>query len=72
MAYYVDVTLLGAWCELRSDFRHFRVERILTSGVLEERFSTDGGTLLERWFALQRQEGPTMEAVASGSSGQHS
>ena len=28
MAYYVDVTLLGAWCELRNDFRNFRVDRI--------------------------------------------
>src|ERR1700676_4023747 len=27
MAYYVDATLIGAWCELREDYRHFRVER---------------------------------------------
>ncbi len=53
MAYYVDVTLLGAWCELRTDFRHFRVERILTSSILDDRFSTEGGKLMERWFALQ-------------------
>jgi predicted DNA-binding transcriptional regulator YafY len=53
MAYYVDVTLLGAWCELRSDFRHFRVDRIAASNVLETRFSTDGGNLMKRWFALQ-------------------
>ena len=56
MAYYVDVTLLGAWCELRSDFRHFRVERIITSIMSDERFSTDGGKLMERWFALQGQQ----------------
>ncbi len=56
MAYYVDVTLLGAWCELRQDFRHFRVERIISSAVLQDRFSTDGGKLIERWFALQGQE----------------
>jgi predicted DNA-binding transcriptional regulator YafY len=43
MAYYVEVTLLGAWCELRSDFRHFRVERIITSNTLDERFPTEGG-----------------------------
>jgi predicted DNA-binding transcriptional regulator YafY len=53
MAYYVDVTLLGAWCELRSDFRHFRVDRIAASNVLDARFSTDGGNLMKRWFALQ-------------------
>jgi len=55
MAYYVDVTLLGAWCELRGDFRHFRVERIVTSAVLDERFSTDNGKLMQRWFALQAE-----------------
>lgn len=53
MAYYVDATLLGAWCELRHDFRHFRVERILSSAALDETFPTDGGRLMERWFALQ-------------------
>ncbi len=53
MAYYVDVTLLGAWCELRADFRHFRVERIVASALLEERFPTDNGRLMEQWFALQ-------------------
>lgn len=28
MTYYVKVAVLGAWCELRSDFRHFRIDRI--------------------------------------------
>jgi predicted DNA-binding transcriptional regulator YafY len=55
MAYYVDVTLLGAWCELRSDFRHFRVERIITCAILDDRFPTEGGKLMQRWFALQSQ-----------------
>jgi predicted DNA-binding transcriptional regulator YafY len=53
MAYYVDVTLLAAWCELRRDYRHFRVERIGYSAVLDERFPAEDGRLLERWFALQ-------------------
>ncbi|SFU80144.1 helix-turn-helix transcriptional regulator [Bradyrhizobium arachidis] len=58
MAYYVDVTVLGAWCELRSDFRHFRVERIGNSSMLNEQFSTENGKLMERWFALQGQQTP--------------
>ena len=53
MAYYVDVTVLGAWCELRSDYRHFRVERIRTSTILDATFPTDGGKLMAGWFALQ-------------------
>jgi predicted DNA-binding transcriptional regulator YafY len=53
MAYYVDATLLGAWCELREDYRHFRVERIVASTVLAENFPAAGGKLMEGWFALQ-------------------
>ena len=57
MAYYVDATVLGAWCELREDYRHFRVERIVTSTLLETRYPTDGGKLMAGWWA---QIGPSM------------
>jgi predicted DNA-binding transcriptional regulator YafY len=56
MAYYVDATLIGAWCELRVDYRHFRVERIVTSTLLEDIFSTDGGKLVEGWLAQRQTE----------------
>jgi len=55
MAYYVDVTVLGAWCELRNDFRHFRVERIIMATILNDLIPVDGRHLTERWFALQRE-----------------
>jgi len=61
MAYYVDVTLVGAWCELRNDFRHFRVDRILTSQVLDERFSADSARLTAEWLAL-RKDRPNVAA----------
>jgi predicted DNA-binding transcriptional regulator YafY len=54
MAYYVDVTLIAAWCELRNDFRHFRVDRIATSTTLDERFPTDHARLLAEWLALPK------------------
>jgi len=54
MAYYVDVTLVGAWCELRQDFRHFRVDRILSARVLDERFPASSGKLMAEWLALQK------------------
>jgi predicted DNA-binding transcriptional regulator YafY len=54
MAYYVDVTLVGAWCELRQDFRHFRVDRILSARVLDERFPANSGKLMAEWLALQK------------------
>ncbi len=55
LAYYVDVTVLAAWCELRGDYRHFRIERITVSALLEERFSTADGALMRGWLALQGQ-----------------
>jgi predicted DNA-binding transcriptional regulator YafY len=54
MAYYVDVTLLGAWCELRNDFRNFRVDRILGAELLDQRFLAESGKLLAEWLALPK------------------
>jgi len=54
MAYYVDATVIGAWCELRGDYRHFRVERIKSAEVLDEHFSSDGGRLMAEWLALPK------------------
>ena len=55
MAYYVDVTLVGAWCELRNDFRNFRADRIVSSRVLDENFSPEHGRLAAEWFALSKE-----------------
>jgi predicted DNA-binding transcriptional regulator YafY len=55
MAYYVDVSLIGAWCELRRDFRNFRVERITSSRVLAARFQDHNGKLLAEWLALPKE-----------------
>ena len=63
MAYYVDVTVLGAWCELRNDFRNFRVDRISNAELLDERFIAESGRLLTEWLALpkHRSEETTVE-----------
>ena len=55
MAYYVDVSLIGAWCELRQDFRSFRVDRILGSRLLDEHFSPEHGRLAAAWLALSKE-----------------
>lgn len=54
MAYYVDVTLVGAWCEMRNDYRNFRVERIQSSTVLDEHFDQDSGRLFREWSELPK------------------
>lgn len=59
MAYYVDATLVAAWCELRADLRHFRGERIAASEVLDERYPDDRGRLLAAWLALGKDRPDT-------------
>jgi predicted DNA-binding transcriptional regulator YafY len=49
IAYYAESTLIGAWCELRDDFRHFRADRILNCDVLDENFPVAGKELFARW-----------------------
>lgn len=41
---------LGAWCELRGDFRAFRLDRIATLTMLEEGFNAGEGDLLESYI----------------------
>jgi predicted DNA-binding transcriptional regulator YafY len=41
---------LTAWCELRQDFRSFRLDRIEQLDVLEERFAEEPGRTLDDYF----------------------
>ena len=63
MAYYVDVSLVGAWCELRKDLRNFRVERITSSRLLAARFKDHNGKLLAEWLALPKERPPSRARV---------
>ena len=55
LAYYVNATLIAAWCEMRTDYRHFRVDRIENLTVLEEHYPPDGGKLMDGWLALEKE-----------------
>lgn len=54
MEYYVDATLICAWCELRDDYRHFRADRIRSAQLLTADFRTQAPTLLAGWVQLTR------------------
>lgn len=54
LAYYVDVTLIAAWCELRADYRHFRIDRMARAELLDARFPADNGRLMHEWLALRK------------------
>ena len=53
IAYYVQSTLIAAWCELREDYRHFRADRVMTATVLDEHFDARDGELTSAWLALK-------------------
>lgn len=57
MVYYIEVVVLVAWCELREDFRHFRVDRIVRSELLEECFKARSNQLRREWQDLQQGGG---------------
>jgi predicted DNA-binding transcriptional regulator YafY len=68
VAYYLEATLVGAWCELRQDFRHFRADRIERVDVMEDRLPVDRRTLFDRWWSLFGDESGAAAAITSASS----
>src|SRR5580692_4473540 len=54
---FTDTTrILVAWCELRSDFRHFRTDRIETADMLSDRTPGPRRALLKEWRQIMAQE----------------
>jgi predicted DNA-binding transcriptional regulator YafY len=51
LAYWGVSWTLGAWCELRQDFRNFRVDRIAAARSLRSTFPDEPGRRLEDYFA---------------------
>ena len=51
--YYVHAMLLVSWCEMRNDFRHFRIDRMLSCSETEDYFKTQGDGLREQWRRLE-------------------
>jgi predicted DNA-binding transcriptional regulator YafY len=64
---YLDATrMLIAWCELRRDFRSFRVDRIAQATFLDERYPARAAVLRAKWLAGIRGKA---EAAAGRRSG---
>jgi predicted DNA-binding transcriptional regulator YafY len=60
--YWGKVWTLSAWCELREDFRGFRIDRIDVATVLDDRFADEPGKTLAA--LLRRVKGDTEKARA--------
>ncbi len=53
IAYYVEVVLLVGWCEMRGDFRQFRLDRMEDCLFLDEYFVGHGTELVRQWEAAR-------------------
>jgi len=49
LAFFEKTRVITAWCELRGDFRSFRVDRIAAMKVMPERYPSRRAVLLKRW-----------------------
>lgn len=48
--FWGETWTLGAWCELRNEYRGFRLDRMSALDVLQDRFEGHGGELLEAYI----------------------
>ena len=46
LVFFSPVWLISAWCEMREDFRNFRLDRIQDMKITEERFQDENGKRL--------------------------
>lgn len=52
LAFFAPRWMLAAWCELRHDFRNFRLDRIEQLDVLPESFSDESGKSLQDFLSM--------------------
>ena len=67
LAYYGPVWLLSGWCELRDDFRTFRLDRMADFAVPGERFRHEPGKTLHDF--LKRDQTWTRSRAAPNGKG---
>ena len=53
--FWGDKWTLGGWCEMREDFRSFRVDLMQEIHALESHFETDGKISLQAYVSYQKQ-----------------
>jgi len=59
LGYAEAYRMLIAWCETRSDFRHFRTDRMIAAEVLEEPIGLRKGELRRRWESWRNARDPS-------------
>lgn len=56
LAFFGPFWMLASWCELRRDFRTFRIERITTLKVTSETFRDEPGKTMEDFLARPEEQ----------------
>jgi predicted DNA-binding transcriptional regulator YafY len=56
IGYLQTVRMMAGWCELRRDFRHFRLDRVLSAQFLQERYPERPKVLKARWKKAMEAE----------------
>ncbi|MBW9090535.1 YafY family transcriptional regulator [Rhizobium wenxiniae] len=54
IVYFDGVRILAAWCERRSAFRHFRIDRLQLRAVLQERYPGRRQSIVKQWHEQDR------------------
>lgn len=56
LGFFESTRVLAAWCELRGDFRHFRVDRIEAATPLDEHYPRRRHALHKTWLEILKQD----------------
>lgn len=63
LGFFETTRVIAAWCELRSDFRHFRADRVTALTPTDNRYPRRRAALLKDW---RRDHGPRPLSTAAG------
>ena len=61
IGYYETTRLIMCWCELRTDFRSFRTDRVTAAIFTEERYPDRPASLRARWRRHQQEQWEAMQ-----------
>ncbi|MEM8730906.1 MAG: YafY family protein [Pseudomonadota bacterium] len=67
LIYYLDAAMIAAWCELRQGIRHFRLDRVVRSKLLNDDFRGRGEALISEWESNHKDRTvPTFDLSDAG------
>ena len=54
LAFFENSRVLAAWCELRQDFRHFRIDRVIALHETGQRYPQRRRVLMKQWREIEK------------------